>query len=229
MLRIAILENEDAAKNIMFSLAQYLQEEDCCFCCFKKISQFAKVEKEKEFHVVVFHEKMEIPRVTQSFVFNKPQRIIIFTKTRLRETEQQILPFARIFYVERGRIQTDMKRILPYIKKLIRNQDEYLFSYNNVKVPLKISDIYYIEKEDKLLVYHTKRGEFRERKNMKHAYMDFRVYNFLWIHVSYLVNMSYIMKIENDMVMLPTVHLPISRSKKAEVLRTFHGFIDKNY
>lgn len=94
---------------------------------------------------------------------------------------------------------------------------------------MKISDIYYIEKEDKLLVYHTKRGEFRERKNMKDAYMDFRVYNFLWIHVSYLVNMSYIMKIENDMVMLPTVHLPISRSKKAEVLRTFHGFIDKNY
>lgn len=93
MLRIAILENEDAAKNIMFSLAQYLQEEDCCFYCFKKISQFAKVEKEKEFHVVVFHEKMEIPRVTQSFVLNKPQRIIIYTKTRLRETEQQILPF----------------------------------------------------------------------------------------------------------------------------------------
>ena len=81
MLRIAILENEDAAKNIMFSLAQYLQEEDCCFYCFKKISQFAKVEKEKEFHVVVFHEKMEIPRVTQSFVLNKPQRIIIYTKT----------------------------------------------------------------------------------------------------------------------------------------------------
>lgn len=64
MLRIAILENEEAAKNIMFSLAQYLQEEDCCFYCFKKISQFAKAEAEKEFHVVIFHEKMEVPRIT---------------------------------------------------------------------------------------------------------------------------------------------------------------------
>ena len=79
MLRIAILENEEAAKNIMFSLAQYLQEEDCCFYCFKKISQFAKAEAEKEFHVVIFHEKMEVPRITQSFVLRKPQRIIIYT------------------------------------------------------------------------------------------------------------------------------------------------------
>ena len=139
MLRIAILENEEAAKNIMFSLAQYLQEEDCCFYC---------------------------------------------------------------------------------------NQDEYLFSYNNVKVPLKISDIYYIEKEGKLLVYHTRRGEFRERKNMKDAYEIFKPYNFLWIHVSYLVNIMYIMKIENDMVMLPSLHLPISRSKKAEVLSAFHSLIE---
>jgi len=226
MLRIAILENEEAAKNIMFSLAQKLQEEDCCFYCFKKISQFAKAEADKEFHVVIFHEKMEIPRVTQSFVLNKPQRIIIYTKTKLSPSEQQILPFARIFYVERKHIQREMERILPYIQKLIRNQDDYLFSYNNVKVPLKISDIYYIEKEDKLLVYHTRRGEFRERKNMKDAYEDFKVYNFLWIHVSYLVNMSYILKIENDMVMLPSIHLPISRSKKAEVLSTFHKLIE---
>ena len=98
-------------------------------------------------------------------------------------------------------------------------RDRYLFSYNNVKVPLKISDIYYIEKEGKLLVYHTRRGEFRERKNMKDAYEIFKPYNFLWIHVSYLVNIMYIMKIENDMVMLPSLHLPISRSKKEMCIR----------
>lgn len=226
MLRIAILENEEAAKNIMFSLAQYLQEEDCCFYCFKKISQFAKAEAEKEFHVVIFHEKMEVPRITQSFVLRKPQRIIIYTKTKISASEQQILPFSRIFYVERKHLQSEMERILPHMQKLLRNQDEYLFFYNNVKVPLKISDIYYIEKEGKLLVYHTRRGEFRERKNMKDAYEIFKPYNFLWIHVSYLVNIMYIMKIENDMVMLPSLHLPISRSKKAEVLSAFYSLIE---
>ena len=211
MLRIAILENEEAAKNIMFSLVQYLQEEDCCFYCFKKISQFAKAEAEKEFHVVIFHEKMEVPRITQSFVLRKPQRIIIYTKAKISASEQQILPFSRIFYVERKHLQSEMERILPHMQKLLRNQDEYLFSYNNVKVPLKISDIYYIEKEG---------------KNMKDAYEIFKPYNFLWIHVSYLVNIMYIMKIENDMVMLPSLHLPISRSKKAEVLSAFHSLIE---
>ena len=42
MLRIAILENEEAAKNIMFYLVKDLREDDCWFYCFKKISQFAK-------------------------------------------------------------------------------------------------------------------------------------------------------------------------------------------
>lgn len=44
-----------------------------------------------------------------------------------------------------------------------------MFAYNNVEIPLRIADILYIEKEDKFLVYHTKRGEFRERKSMKAA------------------------------------------------------------
>ena len=227
MLRIAILETEEIAKQILYVFAKQFQQEDCSCYCFQKISQFAKVEAEKDFQVVFFHEKMEVPRVTQTFVLNKPQRIVIYIKSKLTETEKEILPFARIFYIQRKEISQEMLKILPYLKKLIHHQDEYLFSYNNVKVPLKISDIYYIEKEDKMLVYHTKRGEFRERKNMKDAFAFFEHYDFLWIHASYLVNMEYILKIENDTVILPKISLPVSRAKKAKMIDTFHSYIEK--
>lgn len=225
MLRIAILENEETAKNIMFELAVLLKEEDCVFSYFSRISQFAKADIEKEYHVVIFHEKLEIPRVTQSFVMAKPQRIVIYSKSKLTPSQKEILPFARILYVERNNIKEELRRIAPYVKKLVMNQEEYLFSYNNVKVPLKISDIYYIEKEDKSLIYHTKRGEFRERKNMKDAHEFFRHYNFLWIHVSYLVNMDYIRQINGDMVLIANEELPIARAKKAEVMQVFRSFI----
>ena len=227
MLRIAILETEEIAKQILYIIAKYFQQEDCSCYCFTKISQFAKAEADKDFQVVFFHEKMEVPRVTQSFVLNKPQRIVIYVKSELTEIEKEILPFARIFYIQRKEISNEMLKILPYLSKLIHQQEEYLFSYNNVKVPLKISDIYYIEKEDKMLIYHTKRGEFRERKNMKDAFVFFEPYDFLWIHASYLVNMEYILKIENDTVILPKISLPISRTKKAKMIDAFHSYIEK--
>lgn len=227
MLRIAILETEAVTKAIMYTMAQQLQEEDCCFYCFQKISQFARAEAEKEFHMVIFHESMEVPRITQSFVLSKPQRIVIYVKTSVSEAEKTILPFARIFYIERAGIEQGIEHVVPYIKRRIRSLDEYMFSYNNVNVPLKIRDIYYIEKVNKMLIYHTRRGEFQERKNMRDAYADLCGYHFVWIHATYLVNMDYILKIESDTVILPHLRLPISRSKKAEVMQIFHEFIQK--
>lgn len=88
MLGIMVLENEEAAKNIMLFLVQYLWGEDYYLCCFKEISRFAKAEAEKGLHVVVFHKKMEVSRITQSFVLRKPQRIIVYTKVKISTSEQ---------------------------------------------------------------------------------------------------------------------------------------------
>ncbi|MGX8852976.1 LytR/AlgR family response regulator transcription factor [Amedibacillus sp. YH-ame10] len=225
MLRVAIVETEEIAKDIMFELASLLENQEWSFQYFTKISQLANAENKKEFQIIIFHEKFEIPRVNQSFILNKPQRIVIYTKTKITKAEKEILPFSRIFYIDRVSIKHEVKRISKYIELLLKNQEEYLFSYNNVEVPLKIKDIYYIEKEDKYLIYHTKRGEFRERKNMKDANEYFKSYHFLWIHASYLVNMQYITQIHSDIVYLSKEQLPISRAKKAEVSKTIRQFM----
>ena len=106
--------------------------------------------------------------------------------------------------------------------------DEYLFSYNNVQVPLKISDIFYIEKEDKYVLYHTRRGEFRERKSMKEAAAYFEPYHFLWIHSSYLVNMQYITRLESDHLILQKQQFPIARSRKQHVRDSVHTYIESH-
>lgn len=225
MLRVAILETEDIAKDIMFELASLLQDQEWSFQYFTKISQLALHAENKDFPLIIFHEKFEIPRVSQSFVLNKPQRIIIYTKSKLTSTEKEILPFSRIFYIDRANIKEEMQRIAGPIEMILKNQEEYLFSYRNVEVPLKIADIFYIEKEDKNLIYHTKRGRFSERKSMKVANAYFAKYHFLWVHASFLVNMQYITKISANQVYLQKVHIPIARARKAEVIQQIHEYV----
>lgn len=225
MFRVAILETQEVVKDIMFELSSTLYNQELVYSYYTKISQFANAEKEKEFQIIFFHEKFEVPRISQSFVLNNTDRIVIYTKTKVSNQEKEILPFARIIYIDRNHIKSELQRISSAIELLLNNQEVYVFMYNNVKVQIKISDIYYIEKQDKNLIFVTKRGEFSERKNMKDANSYFEGYHFLWIHASYLVNIQYITKIEHSTVYIAKYHFPISRAKKPNVVKHFQNYI----
>lgn len=227
MIRLAILETEDIAKEALFELMRNLKDREWSFEYFTRISDFARSDEQNEFQIVLFHEKFDVPRITQAFVLSKPRRIVLYTESVLKESMTQRHPYQRILYLDRKNIQKEIQQICPYIDIILKREEEYLFHYNNVSVPLRINDIYYIEKEDKYLVYHTRRGKFRERKSMKEAAAFFEEYDFLWIHVSYLVNMQYIAKIEQDHLYLDKLVLPISRSKRPDVIQKMHRIVGK--
>ena len=74
------------------------------------------------------------------------------------------------------------------------------------------------------MIYHTVRGEFKERGNMSDAALRFREYGFLHIHASFLVNGSFLKSLEKDAVVLKDqTILPISRSKYAGVKGFFNA------
>lgn len=227
MIRLAILETEDIAKEVLFELMRNLKNREWSFEYFTRISDFARSDEQCEFQIVLFHEKFDVPRITQAFVLSAPRRIVLYTESVLKESMMERHPYQRILYLDRKNIQQEIQSICPYIDIILKREEEYLFHYNNVSVPLRINDIYYIEKEDKYLVYHTRRGEFRERKSMKEAAAFFEEYDFLWIHVSYLVNMQYIAKIEQDHLYLDKIVLPISRSKRPDVIKKMHRIVGK--
>lgn len=218
MLRIAVLEKEEVAKELIFQLGKRLYPHEWSFQYFDRISEFARAQAKHAYQIVIFHEKFNVPRVTQSFVLSNPQSMFVYTMNG-HLPQQSDSNFQRILYIHRSHVAQELDRIFPVIQQYLRNEEEYLFSYNNIKVPLKISNIYYIEKEDKLLVYHTSRGEFRERKSMKHAWTDMEKYHFLWIHASYMVNMQYITRVASDIMELGNVKLPIARARKQDVLK----------
>ena len=228
MFCVAILEKEQIAKDIIFELAKVMGDIPWKFAYFTRISEFAKADHKHNFDMVFFNEMFYTPRVSTSFVENNTQRIVLYCMEELSEKNKDVYPGSRILFMERQHIKNEMQRLQRHIISLMRSHEEYLLSYNNVFVPLRMQDIFYIEKRGKILIYHTIRGEFRERKTMVQAEVYFSAYDFIRVHASYLVNVLYIVKIEQDIVELQNhILLPISRARRKDVIDWFHAYVKK--
>lgn len=215
MLRVAILETEEVTKNILFTLGEVFQDEDWTFRYFTKLSQLAKSQQDKDYHLIIMQEKFDTERIASTFILPYPERVIVFTSNHAKQKGDLS---HRILYIDKKDLKEELKGLPRIMSHYLLTDDEYLFSYNHVNVPLKIRDIYYIEKDNKNLIYHTKRGKFSERKNIKDAEKIFEKYHFLRIHSSFLVNYQYITKIDTDTVYLHDLGLPFARLRRQEVI-----------
>lgn len=226
MLKIAVLEKETVAKDLIFECAKMLNEIEWTFSHFTKISEFAKADQLGTFDVVFFHELFYTPRVSSSFVERFPTRVVIYCMEQLSDIQKELYPMNRILFIDRRQVKEEMLRIKDHFLTLLRSHKEYLLSYNGLIVPIRIQDIYYIEKSNKNLIFHTARGTFQERKTMMQAEAYFHTYDFIRIHASFLVNVQHILKIQNDMMEL-THHeiLPIARARKKEIIDWFHTYV----
>lgn len=216
MLRIAIVENSDFAKNIIFALSKILDDE-FSFVHFEKISEFIKKKKTKDFDVIILNEAYNNIRVTSALEYQKSNAIIIYCS--YEEVTLAHSPYTRIFTINSNRYNEDLKAIQPYLQERLNNHKEYFFSYNGVKIRLKFHDIYYIEKEEKNLVYHTKLGEFQERGSIAKKSEELEAYDFIRINGGIIVNYEYIFKVDSEELELVNHEvLPISRSRKTKLI-----------
>lgn len=216
MLRIAIIENSDFAKDMIFALSKILDNE-FSFVHYEKISEFIKNNKSKDFDVIILNEAYNNIRVTSALEYQKNNTIIIYCS---QEDEKKDYSFyTRIFTINNQKYMENLRTIKPFLEERLSKHKEYLFSYNGVKVRLKYHDIYYIEKEDKNLVYHTKKGIFQERASIAKKSEELKVFDFIRIHSGIIVNYEYIFSVDNEEVEL-TNHevLPISRARKAKLM-----------
>ena len=90
---------------------------------------------------------------------------------------------------------------------------------------LSTSDIYYLETHDRLLWYHTTKGEFSVRASLASAEKQLAQYHFSRCNQCYLVNLKYVKAVENDFVHVNTDHLEISRRQRAAFLTAVASYI----
>lgn len=217
MIRVAFLEHEKETKEVVFQLSKIFDGTDWTFRHFFKASELAKACQQSSFQLFVFDEIFLTPRFESVFVHDHPNALILYLCTdpaRKKKEEKR----ARVFYLSKNSVQEELKNIADQLCLQTRQTDLYDFNYDGVHVNLPYEDIYYLEKMDKMVYFHTKKGEFHKRMNMSDLEALFSQYGFVRVHVSYIVNEKHITSWFSDAVEVgDSVRIPMSRSQKRKI------------
>lgn len=214
---MAFLTREQETKDVVFALSKLLNDQDWGFRHYYKASRLAKACESVDFQVFVFDEMFKTARIESVFVHDHPQALFFYlcedaTKTKGNDQRE------RIRYIQKDRIDTDLMNMKDWLLSSLHQGDIYDFSYGGVRVNLPYEDIYYLEKIDKMVYFHTKKGVFHKRVNISELEKEFEPYGFLRVHVSYIVNQKYITSWFNDMVELKdSIQIPVSRSQHRKI------------
>ena len=158
------------------------------------------------------------PRFESVFVHDHPNAVIIYLCTDPKNVKQEDCR-SRIFYLAKANLYDQVQAIAESLLAQVQQADLYMLNYDGVCVNLPYEDIYYLEKMDKMVYFHTKKGEFHKRTNMSDLEKIFSKYGFLRIHVSYIVNEKHITAWFNDAVELnDSIRIPMSRAQKRKIL-----------
>lgn len=218
MIRVAILEYEKESKDIIFQFGKIFKNTDWMFRHFWKASELAKAMKEEEYQIFVFDEMFKTPRLESVFVHDNPNAVFIYVCTDPKEIQGQDTR-ARMLYIDKNDLINSLEEAAPSILQQSKQSEVYSLIYNGVHVNLPYETIYYLEKEEKMVIFHTKKGEFHKRINMADLETEFAPYGFLRVHVSYLVNAKHITSWHKDEVeLIDHVRIPLSRAQKKKIM-----------
>ena len=98
MLRIAIVEKEEFAKDVIFELQRVIQDE-FAFFYFEKISQLVKSPRLKEYDIIVLNEAYNNLRVTEALDYQKNNTLIIYCSDE--EYDEYFSSMGRVFRIHK--------------------------------------------------------------------------------------------------------------------------------
>lgn len=117
-----------------------------------------------------------------------------------------------------------LARALGRVQKKQGNLEFAINTPGGIK-KLNSNDIYYIEIENRFLVYHTAEGDFSQRGTLQSAEEMFQSYHFVKCNHWYLVNLKYVTEIEENIVHVAGSRLEISRRNRAHFLKEVTEYI----
>ena len=218
MIKVAILEYENESMEVALALSKIYAYQDWTFRHFTKASDLARRLKEEEYQLFVFDEVFKTPRLESVFVHDHPNSMFVYlceNPIRTKGNDQR----HRVLYLDKGNIRQEVLQVQDQLLSLSHQMDSYELNYDGVHVFLPYPDIYYLDKMEKMIYFHTKKGEFHERANMSDLEKVFTPYGFLRVHVSYLVKAIHIVAWYKDEVELDNGdRIPLSRQQKRKIL-----------
>lgn len=116
-----------------------------------------------------------------------------------------------------------MRKALRYLR---RDQDrKILLDTSGGKVPVKVSEIQYIEVIRHYLNFYTESGMYEVRGVMKEQEQLLKKDHFARCSQSYLVNLAHVKAIHGYTAVVGEKELPISRNRKADFVDVFTRYV----
>ena len=213
-----MLEYEKESMEVVFSLAKVFDTLDWTFRVFTKASELAKRMKVEDYQIFVFDEVFKTPRLESVFVHDHPSALFIYlckNVLAVKGNDQR----NRVLYIDKAKIRQQIENERELLLSQYHQSEFYELNYDGIHVRLPYQDIYYLDKMEKMIYFHTRKGEFHERANMADLEERLADFGFLRVHVSYLVNAKYIVCWFKDEVELSNGDkVPLSRAQKKKIL-----------
>lgn len=119
-----------------------------------------------------------------------------------------------------------------YKKKLLNAEEKLFLKCHDGLITLQLSDIIYIQTENKLLILHTIHGDVQSSQRMSELEKRLSKKQFFRCHNSYMVNFDYVEGVKKDSVLIKDKvqklkTIPISKYKKEEFMRALARYVGK--
>lgn len=123
----------------------------------------------------------------------------------------------------------DLSEIISYIQKQDNLKKHILINHDGLVSNILLSEITYMEADNQNVAIHTGKEVYTNRYNLSDYEAELTESGFFRIHRSYLLNLSYLRKIDRRDAELTTgERLPISRTKQKQLRDALYHYVMEN-
>ena len=122
----------------------------------------------------------------------------------------------------------DLTPCLESIYSKLSREDSIYIKSGSRTDRLEIKEVIYIEKEKNYIIFHTQRGEYKERSTIDARAVNLMNRNFLRPHIGYLVNVRFIDELLPDSIRLINgIVIPVTKKYRKEIKQRFYEWMVK--
>lgn len=234
MLKIALVEDEEKyRKQIRSYMDKYRQEymEEIELYAFETGNSILESYK-KEYDIIILD--IQLPDIDGMTVAQEIRKrdsnvILMFITNMAQYAIKGYSVGALDFVTKPINYYIFCSKITRAIQRAKRAEEKNIWlDASQGKIRLKLSQIYYIEGQNRMLYYHTTEGIYKVSGTMVSADKDLRDYGFVKCNHWYLVNLRHIMWVQGNYVKVGDGELEISRRHRAPFMHALTEYIGGN-
>ncbi len=227
MIRFAIVEDTQSDFDLLSGyMDRYAQENALQIQVTRFTNGLNFIEEYKPEFDIIFMD-IEMPHLNGMDAAHRLREIdmnvaIIFVTNMMQYAIQGYEVNAIDFIVKPVTYFNFAQKLKKALVRIGRNEERtVVLKDEDHSVVVDVKDIYYVEKDKNYLVYHTAKGQFRERGTLQEALDSLADAGFSKCYTSVMVNLAHVAELGTDTL---TVHgdvLPVSRRQKKDFMLDF--------